>query len=76
MSDSLRKLYRISGVHLHGSLVAPGAITRLEVQADIPSYAPIPSTATYLDLVYTPASGTAYAFRQPLSAPASAPGER
>ena len=76
MSDSLRKLDRISGVHLHGSLVAPGATTHLEVQADIPSYAPIPPAATHLDLVYTPASGTAYAFRQPLPAHANAPGER
>lgn len=71
MTDSMRKVYRISGVHLHGAVLAPGATTNLEVEADILSYAPIPSTATYLDLVYTPASGGGYAFRQPLPATAS-----
>jgi hypothetical protein len=76
MTDSTRKLYRISGVHLHGTALAPNATTHLEVQADIISYAPIPSMATYLDLVYTTASGTSYAFRQPLPAPANTPGER
>lgn len=71
MTDSTRKLYGISGVHIAVGLLAPGASTNLEVEADLLSYAPIPTTATYLDLVYTPASGTPYAFRQPLPATAS-----
>ncbi|HEX8219063.1 MAG TPA: hypothetical protein VF914_07600 [Chloroflexia bacterium] len=76
VNDSTRKLYRISGVHLHGTVLAPNATTHLEVQADILSFAPVPLMATYLDLVYTPASGTSYAFRQPLPTPANTSGER
>lgn len=72
MADSTRKLYRILGVHLRGPVLAPGATTNLEVEAELLSYAPIPTSATYLDLVYAPASGGGYAFRQPLHAPASA----
>ena len=71
MSDSMRKVYRISGLHIGGATLAPGATTHLEVQADILSYAPIPSQATYLDLIYTPPSGSAFAFREPLPAPAN-----
>ncbi|MEA2576291.1 MAG: hypothetical protein QOH93_3589 [Chloroflexia bacterium] len=71
MSDSTRKMYRISGLHLGGAVLAPRATTHLEVEAELLSYAPIPTMATHLDLIYNPASDTAYAFRQPLPATAS-----
>ncbi len=69
--DSTGKLYPVLGIQPTSLMLGPGAGGDLEVQAQVLSYSPLPSTALYLDLVYTPASGKVYIFRHALPVPAA-----